>query len=690
MHRPPPRLADIAAHPERGASFPLGASVDPDGVNFCVYARHATGMELLLFADADDDAPARTVRLDPRLHRTDDYWHVRLSGAGHGLAYGWRADGPHAPEDGRCFDPERVLLDPYARAVEARPRNGAPPKVPKSYAVDLSGYDWEGDAPLRTPFSRTVIYEMHVRGFTQHPSSGVAPERRGTYAGVIDKIPYLVDLGVTAVELLPIFEFDETTAPPGLTNYWGYNPIALFAPHAAYATDGDPLTALDEFRDMVKALHRAGIEVLLDVVYNHTAEGGAGGTTYSFRGLDDDAYYIRGEDRTRYADFTGTGNTLNANHSVVRRLIRDSLCHWARDMHVDGFRFDLASIFSRAPDGTPIEDPPVVWGIDTMPELAGTKLIAEAWDAGGLYQVGSFRGKRWKEWNGRFRDDVRRFLRGDRGSVTTIGQRFLGSPDIYGHRRRGPELSVNFVTCHDGFTMNDLVSYERKHNSANGEDDRDGTNDNFSANHGVEGPSDDAAIEAAREQQIRTFFALTLLSLGTPMILMGDEMRRTQGGNNNAYCQDNDTNWLDWTLLERHRELHAFVRRLIRMKVRRGLDRPTDGMDLEDLLASAEIRWHGVELDAPDWGDHSHSIAFTAKSAPVEREYHVILSAHVEPLTFALPDTVPGTGPWRRVLDTSLAGTDAAALGHEAEPVSGSSYTVAPRSLVVLSSGPTR
>jgi glycogen operon protein len=446
----------------------------------------------------------------------------------------------------------------YSRIEASRP-GGNVARAMKSVVTDVRTYDWEGDAPLKRPSARTIIYEMHVRGFTRHPNSGVTEQRRGTYAGLIEKIPYLQELGITAVELLPVFQFDPQDCPPGRVNYWGYAPVSFFAPHQAYSSRKDPLGALDEFRDMVKALHRAGIEIILDVVYNHTAEGDNSGPTFCYRGLENGAYYILEEDRSGYSNYTGTGNTLNANHPIVRRLILDSLWFWVEEMHVDGFRFDLASILARDEAGRPLQNPPILWDIESDPALAGTKLIAEAWDAAGLYQVGSFVGDSWKEWNGRFRDDARDFFRGEAGSVARFADRLIGSPEIYGHEEREPEQSVNFVTCHDGFTLNDLVSYNGKHNEANGEDNRDGANDNRSWNCGVEGPTDDPTIERLRNRQVKNFLTVTLLSLGVPMILMGDEVRRTQRGNNNAYCLDDETTWFDWSLVRRHADVHRFV-----------------------------------------------------------------------------------------------------------------------------------
>ncbi len=531
-----------------------------------------------MFDRQDASEPSRTIALDPARHRTYHYWHVFVPGLAPGQLYGYRAHGPFAPERGRRFDAMKLLLDPYGLAVavpEAYSRTIA--RLPganllpamKSIVADPGRYDWEGDRPLGLPFRETLIYELHVRGFTRHASSGVAPERAGTYAGLIEKIPYLQDLGITAVELLPIFQFDAQDAPAGRVNYWGYSPVSFFAPHRAYSSRQDALGPLDEFRDMVKALHRAGIEVILDVVFNHTAEGDDLGPTLCFRGLENSTYYLLQNDLSRYANYSGTGNTLNANHAVVRRLIKDSLRYWVTQMHVDGFRFDLASILARDESGRTLPNPPVLWDIESDPVLAGTKLIAEAWDAAGLYQVGGFIGDSWHEWNGRFRDDVRAFVKGQDGTIPNLAARLLGSPDLYGHKEREPEQSINFVSCHDGFTLNDLVSYNDKHNEANGEGNRDGTADNRSWNCGEDGPTQDPAVEALREQQIRNFLALLLTAVGTPMLFMGDEVRRTQNGNNNAYCQDNETSWFDWGLLAKHESIHRFVKQLIAYRRRR-------------------------------------------------------------------------------------------------------------------------
>jgi len=676
----------------RGASSPLGATVLPGGVNFSVYSKDATLVELLLFDHEDAGKPARIVALDPRQHRTYHYWHVFVPDLGPGQVYGFRAHGPFEPQRGLRFDAGKVLLDPYGLAVavppaysrEAAGRPGDNTRLAmKSVVADPGRYDWEGDAPIERPIAKTVIYELHVRGFTRHPGSGVAPGKAGTYAGLIEKIPYLQDLGITAVELLPVFQFDAQHAPLGCVNYWGYSPVSFFAPHGAYSSRRDPLGSMDEFRDMVKALHRAGIEVILDVVFNHTAEGNDHGPTLCLRGLGNDVYYILDRDRSRYANYTGTGNTVNANHTVVRRLIRDSLRYWVTHMHVDGFRFDLASILTRDESGQPLLNPPILWGIESDPVLAGTKLIAEAWDAGGLYQVGSFIGDAWREWNGRFRDDIRSFLRGENGTVLYLAARLLGSPDIYSHKEREPEQSINFVTCHDGFTLNDLVSYDRKHNEANGEDNRDGTDQNLSWNCGAEGPAGDPEIERLRNTQVKNFLALTLLAFGAPMLLMGDEMRRTQRGNNNAYCQDSEISWLDWSLLERHTDIHRFVKQLIAFRQRRPVAAEGARFTLNQLLRQAPIRWHGVALNCPDWSEDSHSLALTARGGGFL--VHGMLNAYWEPLAFELPPVRKESGKsWRRLVDTALASPHDICTWEEAPSVAEPEYLVQPRSLAFL------
>ncbi|MCU0538128.1 MAG: glycogen debranching protein GlgX, partial [Hydrococcus sp. Prado102] len=653
-----------------GKSFPLGATVYPDGANFCIFSKFATAIELLLFDGANDPKPARVIALDPKRNRTFYYWHVFVKGIGAGQVYAYRAKGPFAPEKGHRFDGNKVLLDPYARAIageEIYERKAAImagdncDRALRGVVVDPSSYDWEGDRPLRIPYANTIIYEMHVGGFTRHPNSGVAPEKRGTFAGIIEKIPYLKDLGITAVELLPIHYFDPEDAPPGLANYWGYSTIAFFAPLISYSSRRDLLGPVDEFRDLVKALHRAGIEVILDVVFNHTAEGNEEGPTLSFRGLDNKIYYIlEHKNLAHYCNYSGCGNTFRANHPIAGELILDCLRYWVAEMHVDGFRFDLASVLSRDTTGSaPLDHPKtpeILWAIESDPILAGTKLIAEAWDAAGLYQVGTFIGfADWfSEWNGPFRDDVRRFVKSDVGGVDKLAARLLASPDIYPRRDIDVNRSINFITCHDGFTLYDLVSYNEKHNEANNEENRDGSNHNFSWNCGKEGETDDPEIEALRSQQIKNLLTILFISQGTPMLLMGDEVRRSQKGNNNAYCQDNKLSWFDWSAVEKNTDLLRFVKGLTDLIKYFKIFQEENLLEVACESHKPHLTWHGICLSKPDWEYNSHTLAFALRHLEADERLHVMLNAYWEPLAFELP--LLGHGDrWHRIIDTALA-----------------------------------
>ena len=687
----PPLAPMLAA--KIGSSSPLGATVSQGGVDFSLYSRKATNVELLFFDHEDDATPSRIVDIDPETNRTYHYWHVFVPGIKAGQIYAYRVHGPFDPSLGLRFDDTKVLLDPYSRGVVI-PKNykrnvviqpgDDTASAMKSVVVDPNTYDWEGDTPIRRSAVRTIVYEMHVRGFTCHPNSGVAPEIAGTYRGLIEKIPYLQQLGVTAVELLPVFQFDAQDCPPGLVNYWGYQPIAFFAPHRAYSSRQDPTGPVDEFRDMVKALHRADIEVILDVVFNHTAEGGQDGPTLCFRGIDNAAYYLLDQkDLSCYLDYSGCGNTFNTNHPTVRRLIEDSLRYWVDEMHVDGFRFDLAAVLSRDSDGQLMVNPPLLWDIESDPVLAGVKMIAEAWDAAGLYEVGTFVGDSWKEWNGLFRDDVRSFFRGDNRMVGIFADRILGSSAIYSHKNREAEQSVNFITCHDGFTLNDLVTYNEKHNEANGENNRDGANDNRSWNHGVEGPTTDPAIEKLRNRQVKNFLTVNLLALGMPMIMMGDEVRRTQVGNNNAYCHDDETAWFDWTLPDQHSDLFRFVQMLIKRRLMRDTDPELQRLTLAQLIKRASTDWHGVKLNQPDWSSDSHSIALTTYVANEHRLLYFIFNAYWEPLDFELPPR-DSKNPWHRWVDTSLDSPRDIVEWGDCPTYSDHTYHAGPRSVVVL------
>jgi glycogen operon protein len=648
-----------AAKIAQGHSHPLGATCLPDGVNFCVYAKHATQVELLLFDKADDAHAKQTILFDPAINRTYDYWHVFVEGVTSGQIYGYRVTGPYDPSRGLRYDPQKLLVDPYAQAVANSAKYSRHAAIAigdnsssamKSVVVDFNdAYNWEGDRPLERPFFDSVIYELHVGGFTRNPNSGVAPAERGTYAGLIAKIPYLVDLGIKTVELMPVQQFDAQAAPQG-TNYWGYQPVAWFAPHAAYSSQRDVLAPVNEFRDLVKALHRANIEVILDVVFNHTAEGDERGPTLCFRGFDNPTYYILDpQNPARYLDDTGCRNTINGNESVVRRMILDCLRHWVECYHVDGFRFDLAASLSRGEDGVPLARPPILLDIEADPVLAGTKIIAEAWDAAGLYQLANFGCDRWAVWNGQFRDHVRRFVKSDAGMVGTLADNIVGSANLFQHHKRLPSRSVNYITAHDGFTLNDLVTYNDKHNEANGEQNRDGTDDNLSWNCGVEGPTTDPNVEKLRQQQIKNFLTILFFSEGRPMLLMGDEVRRTQLGNNNAYCQDNPISWLDWDNLIRHGDLYRFMRGLIQFHQQSPIFRDSRFWGTP---SASKIIWHGQQLHQPDWSDESRTLAYELFHEETREHLHIILNAYWEPLEFELPATAPDHA-WCRLVDTA-------------------------------------
>jgi glycogen operon protein len=683
-----------------GDPSPLGATVMVDGVNFSLFSQRAVSVELLLFDDFDDPDPYQILTFHPYHNKTFFYWHIFVEGIGAGQIYAFRVDGPFDPFEGHRFNRNKILVEPYSKGVVYSAnwsRDDAMHPYPntrsamKSLVVDSSKYDWEAVSSPNIPMNETIIYEIHVRGFTKHSSSGV--KNPGTFDGLVEKIPYLKGLGITTVELLPVHEFDATewnfknpeTGKPN-TNYWGYNTICFFSPHRPYYTESwENMSYTTGFRDMVKAFHRAGLEVILDVVFNHTCEGNERGPTMSFRGLENSVYYmLEQNDKRRYSNYSGCGNTMNCNHPIVRRMILDSLRYWVQVMHVDGFRFDLASILSRDEKGEPMENPPLLWEIESDPVLQKTKIIAEAWDAAGLYQVGNFPGERWAEWNGRYRDDVRRFLRGDSGTAGGMASRIAGSGDLYERLGREPHQSINYITCHDGFTLNDLVSYNHKHNLANGENNRDGSNDNYSFNWGVEGPSKDLEVERLRLRQIRNFAAILLLSQGTPMLLAGDEFRRTQQGNNNAYCQDNEISWIDWTLVSKEHELLRFFREMIRFrKAHPVLQRNNYFWGERDARGWTEINWHGIKIGKPDWSFDSHSLAFTLSGFKHDNDIHTMINSWREPLEFELPALSKGQH-WHRAIDTFLPSPEDIAEQNHEKVVSTQTYKVQPYSTVVL------
>lgn len=678
-----------------GQPHPLGATVYPDGVNFSVFSQHALSMELLFFASEDDLEPTQVIPMTSEANKSFHFWHVFVVGAKPGLHYAYRVAGPDLTDLGLRYDPNKVLIDPYAYGNSMKLWNRGDACVPgdnvasamRSVVIDPLDYDWGGDQPLNRPMQDTVIYEMHVGGFTRSGSSGVA--NPGTFRAVIEKIPYLKSLGVTAVELLPVFQFDDTEAREfdgnKLTNFWGYSTMAYFAPHPGYCETPSEASHLDEFRDMVKALHKAGIEVILDVVFNHTDEGNHQGPTFSFRGFDNlNYYYLVPENQAFYFDYTGCGNTFNCNHPVGSKMIVEALRFWVEHMHVDGFRFDEGSVLSRGPDGAPMQFPPVLWQIELDEVLAKSKVIAEAWDAAGLYQVGHFPGFRWAEWNGLYRDTMRNFVRGEAGIIGHVADRLSGSAELYQANDHLPVNSVNFITAHDGFTMNDLVSYNGKHNEANGEGNRDGVDDNMSWNCGVEGPTDDPAIEALRDQQVRNFATLLMLSQGVPMFVMGDEVRRSQGGNNNAWCQDNPIGWFDWTLPDKHSGMLRYWQRMIAFRAAHPAvhrSRFFDGKINERGLA--DISWHGTELNAPGWDDaHARALAWTVADFDGIADIHVMANMYWEPLSFGIPE-VQGRR-WYHAIDTSQQSPDDIAEAGKERPVQSDRITVNGRSIVVL------
>jgi isoamylase len=676
-----------------GVPAPLGAKLRGNGVNFALFSRNATGVRLDLFDRPEDAAPARSIILDQARNKTGDIWHVWLEGIGPGQLYGFHVTGPWSPGDGHRFDPDKLLLDPYATAIApVRSRDGAASlfrlemsdgaaSAPKS-VVTYAHFDWRGDQPLRHPWSSTVIYELHVRGFTVHPSARVA--NPGTYRGLVDKIPYLRDLGVTAVELMPVQEFDERRplrvnplSGEQLWNYWGYDPMSFFAVKASYASTAERGAQVLEFKEMVRSFHRAGIEIIVDLVFNHTGEGNELGPTFCFRGIDNAIYYWLDDDRRFYRDFTGCGHTINATHPVVRDLILDALRYWVIELHVDGFRIDLASVLGRDRQGRVVADAPLLERIAEDPILRDAKLIAEAWDAAGAYQVGSFPHRRWAEWNGQFRDDARRFWRGDDGMLGRFASRICGSADLYQSSGKGPECSINYVTSHDGFTLHDLVSYARRHNEANGENNRDGLVENYSANHGVEGDTEDPEIAALRRRQVKNFLLTLACSRGVPMLLAGDELGRTQSGNNNAYCQDNETSWMDWSLLERNEEVFRFARAVLALR------RAHPVLRREAFYTDEDVSWFAPDGHRPDWSDPgARQLAALVRGDGCD--LYLMFNSAPENATFRLPAARAGRS-WRLAIDTALGFAKGCfPPGSEALIADQAAYPMTSRSSVLL------
>jgi glycogen operon protein len=703
---------------ETGKALPPGATVTETGVNFSLFSRHATGITLILFESAAPESLYKEIKLDKYKNRSGDIWHCHIRGLEAGAFYLYRADGPYIPERGLRFNSNKTLIDPYAKALtdlsgwDLRSCAGYDPYAesgdlsfsyiddiftqPRCVVVD-DNFDWQGDLPLNYPLRFSVLYETHVRGLTRHLSSGVS--HPGTYRGVIEKIPFFKDLGITSLEFLPIQEFNEKELAsinprPGehLVNYWGYSTAAFFAPKGSYASDRSPGGQVREFKEMVRELHKAGLEVILDIVFNHTIEGNERGPTVFFRGLDNPIYYMLDENRRYYKNYSGCGNTVNCNHPVVRTFILDCLRYWVVEMHVDGFRFDLGSILGRDQGGRLMENPPVLERIAEDPVLSATKIIAEAWDAGGAYQVGWFPGGRWAEWNDRFRDDMRRYWRGDSKQTRHLATRLSGSSDLYLRDGRKPFHSVNFITSHAGFTLRDLVSYDKKHNEENGENNRDGGDNNNRANYGAEGPTTNRDIERFRFRQMKNFIASMMVSQGTPMILGGDELGRTQGGNNNAYCQDNEISWYDWSFLEKNAGFYRFVKEMIAFRRRHpGFMRPEfyTGRD-GNYNAIPDISWFNERGETPDWDTIGLCLALRMDGSKADiladrddNDFFIMFNGGEAPAAFVVCEPLDGK-KWVRAVDTGLPSPDDILPPGNEAPLYSSNYTVRERSVVVL------
>ena len=687
----------------QGYPLPLGVSHDCEGINFAIFSRHALAVTLLLFDSPSDETARISINLDPLMNKTGDIWHIGLASKNGALLYLWQVDGPFIPQEGHRFNGALALLDPYAMAlvgtdcwdfglccentrhdvklITTATDGGYKPKC----LAQKIPFDWQGDRSPNHAWSNMIIYETHVRGFTVHDSSQVA--NPGTFLGIVEKIPYLQSLGITAIELLPVQEFHENELPrnnpidgTSLKNYWGYSTVGFFAPKESYASRRYDGIAVVEFKTMVRALHQAGIEVILDVVFNHTAEGNHLGPTLSFRGLDNAIYYMLEEDKTYYKNYSGTGNTLNCNHPVVRDFILDCLRYWVIEMHVDGFRFDLASILGRDEMGDLLANPPLLERIAEDPVLRGVKLIAEAWDAGGAFQVGHFQGVRWSEWNGRFRDDVRRFWRGDSGMNGALAHRFCGSADIYQSNHKQPLHSINFITCHDGFTLVDLVSYAHKHNEDNGENNSDGAQDNFSSNYGEEGPTENPDIYTVRQRNIKNMLATLLLSRGVPMLLGGDEMCRTQRGNNNAYCQDNEMSWYDWRNSETYEDIVDFTRMLISLRKRFWVFRTPIFYD------DSTVHWFGNVFDkSPDWQGCDGVLGCLLNSSEERVEQFIVLfNASDQAVHFNFTDTLD-LDNWKLFFDTSISSDGEPRFENIIQSLGGeNTYKLSAKSLALL------
>lgn len=689
-----------------GHPLPMGAQIIAnDVVNFAIFSDHASACSLVLFRRGQAEPFAEIPFAEE--FRIGHVWAMMVFDIDiEDIEYGYRMYGPFEPHKGHRFDPSKILLDPYAKMIAGQDVWGIKPDTSQLYLhrarIMNDSFDWEDDRQLGIPYQDLIIYEMHIRDLTAHPSAQV--QFPGTFASITEKIPYLLELGVNAIELMPIFEFNEFEydrinpyTNEQIFNYWGYSSVGFFAPKAGYAAMGPLSMQTDELKALVKTLHLNNIEVILDVVYNHTAEGNENGETISFKGIDNRVYYMLTPDG-RYYNFSGTGNTLNCNHPVVREMVIDCLRYWVSEYHIDGFRFDLASILGRDQNGVPLLNPPLLEALAHDPILAQTKLIAEAWDAGGLYQVGSFPAYgRFAEWNGKYRDCVRKFLKGDAGQLNELAQRIMGSPDLYNDAEdfRPPAASINFITCHDGFSLYDLFSYNNKHNIANGENNQDGANDNYSWNCGAEGETTDPKINRLRYRMMKNAVAILMVSHGIPMLFNGDEIARTKSGNNNTYCHDNELNWIDWSYLEKNQQIFRFFKQMIEFRKAHPVLRGVTHFQNKDYVGSGypDISWHGVNAWNPDWSVQSRSIAFMlcGKHASQGREkdnyVYVAMNMYWQDLRFELP-ALPAGYKWFRFANTAAESPhDISEIGAELEMPSQRYMMVSARSVVILLGG---
>ena len=644
-----------------GSAWPLGSSLTPLGVNFSLAAPHATNVELLIFQDESDDYPIRTISLEQK-NRSGDYWHVEVEGLTEGTLYGYEIFNEKNKDKMR-----NLVLDPCARAISGWGKyiRTKEDKLIKGYGNDLKGvvinrdyFDFKSHPRPNHSWNKTIIYELHVGGFTKHPDSTITDSKKGTFLGLIDKIPYLKSIGITSIELLPVFAFDTADAPEGLENYWGYSPINWFTPHQGFVDGYKPLEARKQFKQFVEVCHDNELEVLIDVVYNHTTEGNQDGPIISWKNFGPQTYYHQDKDEN-YQDVSGCGNSIAANRPLVRKLILESLRCWAIELGVDGFRFDLGIALSRGENLIPLDEPPLFEEIEADPKLSDVKLISEPWDCGGLYKLGDFPAKRFRTWNGHFRDDIRRFWKGDKSTIWPLKDRLVGNPSLYNDNNLASIFSINFITSHDGFTLKDLVSFNKKHNLANGENNRDGENHNNSFNYGVEGPTTNKEINNLRQRQQRNLLSSLLLSPGIPMLLMGDEIGRSQGGNNNTWCQDNELGWMSWDDKNCDQDLKEFVIKLI--TIRKQLpdffspefvfhsqkDKGSTKVKTSDFW----IQWHGIKVNKPDWGDWSHTLGYSINKKDEGSAIWVGFNAYKEAMLFELPKPV---SPWKKYIDTSV------------------------------------